>query len=40
MSSPDTEPPFPRHRRYYMVLKIAVIIAAVIFALAYLVRYA
>jgi hypothetical protein len=40
MISPDTAPPFPRHRKYYMILKIAVLIGAVIFALAYLVRYA
>jgi hypothetical protein len=36
----DTEPPFPRHRVYYMILKIAVLVAALIAALAYFVRYA
>jgi hypothetical protein len=40
MTSPDAEPPFPRHRRYYLFLKIAVIVAAVILALAYLFRTA
>jgi hypothetical protein len=40
MTSPDAEPPFRRHRRYYQILKIAVIVAAVLLALAYLVRIA
>jgi hypothetical protein len=40
MTSPDAQPPFPHHRRYYLLLKIAVIVAAVILALAYLFRTA
>jgi len=33
MTEPDATPPFERHRIYYLILKIAVIIAAVLLAL-------
>ncbi len=33
MNEKDTDPPFQRHRIYYRILKIAVIIAAVALAL-------
>ena len=33
MTEPDTRPPFQRHRIYYLILKIAVIVAAVALAL-------
>jgi len=33
MTEPDATPPFQRHRIYYIILKIAVIIAAVVLAL-------
>lgn len=33
MTDPDSTPPFPRHRIYYLILKIAVLIAAVALAL-------
>lgn len=36
----DTNPPFPKRRGYYLILKIAVLLAAVAFALAYFLRSA
>jgi len=33
MSGPDAGPPFQRHRVYYLILKIAVLLAAVAVAL-------
>jgi len=33
MTDPDSTPPFPRHRIYYLILKIAVLVAAVVLAL-------
>ena len=35
MAEPDTTPPFARHRTYYLILKIAVILAAIAIALRY-----
>jgi hypothetical protein len=40
MTERDTEPPFPKHRTYYVILKYAVLVAAVLLALATYVRYA
>ena len=33
MTEPEAKPPFQRHRLYYLILKIAVLIAAVALAL-------
>lgn len=35
MTEPDTSPPFQRHRVYYLILKIAVILAAIALALRF-----
>ena len=35
MSDPIEKPPFEGHRRYYLMLKLAVLAAAVLLALAY-----
>lgn len=35
MTEPDANPPFQRHRIYYLILKIAVIIAAIALALRF-----
>ncbi len=32
MSDPGSKPPFARHRTYYVLLKIAVLVAALAFA--------
>lgn len=35
MSEPDATPPFQKHRIYYLILKIAVLLAALAIALRY-----
>jgi hypothetical protein len=35
----DAEPPFAGHRRYYLFLKIAVLVVAALLALRYLAPY-
>lgn len=35
MADPDATPPFQRHRIYYLILKIAVVLAALAVALRY-----
>ena len=35
MSHPDEKAPFQAHRRYYLAIKLAVLAAAVLFALHY-----
>ncbi len=35
MTEPDSSPPFQRHRLYYLILKVAVLLAAIAIALRY-----